>query len=110
MSSVGSGGGAPAGGSAVPATSSGPAAVEEVKEEVKEEKEAEESDDDMVCTLFNFQYLQVSLTFVNILLHHRVLDFSINLLFYIRFLGEFVPSLVRCGITRVHVLTPCQIF
>ena len=26
------------------------------------------------------------------------------------FLGKFVTSLVRCGIKRVHVVAPCQIF
>ncbi|KAF8798172.1 ribosomal protein 60S [Phlegmacium glaucopus] len=53
LSSVGSGGGAPAAGSAVPAASSGPAAAAEApKEEAKEEKE-EESDDDMGFGLFD---------------------------------------------------------
>ena len=86
MSNVGSGGGAPAAGSAVPAASSGAADVAEApKEEAKEEKD-EESDDDMVRTLFDFQRLQVLLIFVNILFTlRRVLDFSINLLYYIRF-------------------------
>jgi len=49
LSNVGSGGGAPVGGPAVPAAGGAPAAVAtEEKEEKKEEKE-EESDDDMVC-------------------------------------------------------------
>jgi len=49
LSSVGSGGGAPVGGPAVPAAGGAPTAVAtEEKEEKKEEKE-EESDDDMVC-------------------------------------------------------------
>ena len=87
MSNVGSGGGAPAAGSAVPAASSGAADVAEApKEEVKEEKNEDESDDDMVRTLFDFQCLQVLLIFINIIFTlRRVLDFSINLLYYIRF-------------------------
>jgi 60s Acidic ribosomal protein len=79
LSNVGSGGGAPAAGSAVAVASGAEAVVEEKKEEVPEEKE--ESDDDMVRTLFDFQRLQVLLMFFFTLF--RVLDFSINLLYYI---------------------------
>jgi len=53
LSNVGSGGGAPAAGSSVPAASSGTAdAVEAQKEELKEE-EKEESDEDMGFGLFD---------------------------------------------------------
>ena len=56
LSSVGSGGGAPAAGSGVPAASAGPAAAAEApKEEEKKPEKEEESDDDMVRTLFDFQ-------------------------------------------------------
>lgn len=79
MSNVGSGGGAPAAGSAVPAASGAAAVEEEKKEEVPEEKE--ESDDDMVCAFFDFQHLQVFLFYFISLF--RVLDSSINLLYYI---------------------------
>jgi large subunit ribosomal protein LP1 len=47
LSNVGSGGGAPATGSAVPASSKGPT-EEVVQEEVKADEKEEESDDDMV--------------------------------------------------------------
>ena len=55
LSNVGSGGGAPAAGSALPAASA--------KVEEKAEEKEEESDDDMVCTLFDFQHRQVLLIF-----------------------------------------------
>ena len=56
LSNVGSGGGAPAAGSALPAASA-------KVEEKAEEKEEESDDDDMVCTLFDFQHRQVLLIF-----------------------------------------------
>lgn len=113
MSNVGSGGGAPAAGSAVPAASSGAAAVEDEssKEEKVEEKE-EESDDDMVRSISNiFNFCRYSLMF----LLHYIGFWTFRLIFsttydFLIFLGEFVTSLVRYGVMRVHVLTPCQIF
>lgn len=105
LSNVGSGGGAPAAG--VPAASSGaPAVEEEKKEEAPEEKE--ESDDDMVRAFFDFQRLQVLLIFF---LHYSGF-WSLRLIYFTTYLGEFVTSLVfvRCEALRVHVLAPCQIF
>jgi len=80
---VGAGGGAPAAGA--PAASSAAAAPEEEKKEEAKEEEKEESDDDMVRTLFfDFHRLQVLIFFFLFTLY-RVSDFSINLLYFIRF-------------------------
>jgi hypothetical protein len=106
LSNVGSGGGAPAAGSAVPAASSGEDKVEAKEEEEKTDAKEEESDDDMVRTLFDFQRLQVLLIFVD------VGFWTFRLIYFTTydFFGEFVPSLVRCGVMRVHVLAPCKFF
>jgi hypothetical protein len=97
LSNVGSGGGAPAAGSAAPAVSSGAAAVVEKQEEEKKEEKEEESDDDMVRTLFNFQCLQVLLIFFLHFIGFR----TFRLIYFTTydFLGEFVTSLVRCGVS-----------
>lgn len=104
MSNVGSGGGAPAAGSAVPTASGAAAVEEEKKEEVPEEKE--ESDDDMVRTLFDFQRLLVLLIFFL----HYLGFWTLRLIYFTTYHGEFFMSLVRCEAMRVHVLAPCQIF
>ena len=85
LSNVGSGGGAPVGGPAVPAAGGASTAVAtEEKEEKKEEKE-EESDDDMVC---------LSLLFSLAVIHVLRVRVSVSLI-------KKSPSLLYCNLCIV---------
>lgn len=103
LSNVGSGGGAPAAGSAATAAPSD-SAVAPVEEPPKEE-DKEESDDDMVRASFDLQPFRISsISFFTL---SRASDFSINLLYYIRF-EEFVfiasPMWIFAGAHSMSIL------